>query len=129
MASRQTLLCAALLGMMAVMLGAFGAHALSNVLEPRMQQVYQTAVQYQFWHALALLAIGILQRGCDVSLLKVAALLFLTGVLLFCGSLYLMALTGIRQLGMITPLGGILFILGWAFLAWSVIRLEKQQDR
>ncbi|WP_409524220.1 DUF423 domain-containing protein [Nitrincola sp. MINF-07-Sa-05] len=129
MASRQTLLCAALLGMMAVMLGAFGAHALSNVLELRMQQVYQTAVQYQFWHALALLATGILQRVCDVSLLKVAALLFLAGVLLFCGSLYLMALTGIRQLGMITPLGGILFILGWAFLAWSVIRLEKQQDR
>jgi len=129
MASRQTLLCAALLGMLAVMLGAFGAHALSGVLEPRMQQVYQTAVQYQFWHALALLATGILQRSCDARLLKITALLFLAGVLLFSGSLYLMALTGIRQLGMITPLGGILFILGWALLAWSVFRLDKQQDR
>jgi uncharacterized membrane protein YgdD (TMEM256/DUF423 family) len=107
----------------AVALGALGAHALRGQLDAQMTSVWQSAVQYHAWHAIALLGIGSLllhfprSRG-----FRLAAWLFVAGNLLFAGSLYLIALTGMRGLGVITPLGGMAFLAGWAVFAWSVWR-------
>ena len=104
----------------AVALGAFGAHALRARLTPDMTAVWQTAVQYHAWHALAVLAVGVLllqwpgQRAGEI-----AGWLFVAGIVLFSGSLYAMALTGVRGLGAVTPLGGVAFLAGWATLAWA----------
>lgn len=94
-----------------VALGAFGAHALKNRLSPEMLAVFETGVRYQAYHALALLLLAAL-RGPDR-----AGWCFLAGIVLFSGSLYALALTGARWLGAITPLGGLLFLAGWLFLA------------
>lgn len=117
---RLFLTLGALNAMLCVILGAFGAHALKARLTPDMLAVWQTAVQYQFWHALALLVVGMLiaQRPEQKRMVWSGALM-LAGILLFSGSLYLMCLTGMRGLGAITPIGGVAFILGWAALAWA----------
>lgn len=109
-------------GLLAVVLGAFGAHALRAQLDPRAMGIYETAVQYHFAHSLALLAVGLLYRtAVSPRLLGFAGLAFSTGLLLFSGSLYLLAVTGIRWLGAITPLGGLAFIAGWSLLlAWTL---------
>jgi uncharacterized membrane protein YgdD (TMEM256/DUF423 family) len=107
----------------AVALGAFGAHALKGHLDPDMTAVWQSAVQYHAWHGLALLGVGGLmlhwpaRRG-----LALAAWLFLAGIVLFAGSLYAIALTGMRGLGLITPFGGVAFLAGWAVVAWTTWR-------
>lgn len=107
----------------AVALGAFGAHALRGQLDPQMTAVWQSAVQYQAWHAIALFGIGSLllhfphSRG-----FQLAGWLFVIGNLLFAGSLYVIALTGARGLGLITPVGGAAFLAGWAVFAWSAWR-------
>ena len=123
MNARLALTLAAALLFAAVGLGAFGAHALRERLAPDLATVYQTAVQYHFWHALGLLAIGILltQRP-ESGLLAAAAWLMVAGIVLFCGSLYALALTGIRGLGAVTPFGGVAFLAGWALLAWATYR-------
>jgi uncharacterized membrane protein YgdD (TMEM256/DUF423 family) len=109
---------------MAVALGAFGAHALKARLAPDMTAVWQTAVQYHAWHALALLAVGLLLAQYPGRFgLAWAGWLFVAGIALFSGSLYVMALTGIRGLGAITPLGGVAWLAGWVALAWSAFRL------
>lgn len=109
-------------GLLGVMLGAFGAHALKNRLAPEMLAVWQTAVQYQFWHALGLVAVGILMmQWPQQKLMLWSGALMLVGILLFSGSLYALCLTGVRGLGAITPIGGVAFILGWAALAWAAI--------
>lgn len=115
------LLCGALLMMMAVMLGAFAAHGLKNQLSPAMLATFQTGVQYQSYHALGLLLIGALQRHDDASrTLRLASGLLLLGIVLFSGSLYGLALSGVRSLGLLTPFGGLSFIVGWACLArWA----------
>ncbi len=114
---------AALSGFLAVALGAFGAHGLKNRLSPEMLEVYQTAVQYHFYHALALLAVGILLRqGLSSSVLVASAWLFAIGTLVFSGSLYALAVTEIKILGAITPIGGLMFLLGWACLAYASIK-------
>jgi uncharacterized membrane protein YgdD (TMEM256/DUF423 family) len=101
-----------------VMLGAFGAHALKARLSEQMMSVYQTAVQYHFYHALGLLLIGLLALQLPTSVwLKWSGGLMFAGIVLFSGSLYLLALTNIRWLGAITPIGGTAFILAWLFLA------------
>jgi uncharacterized membrane protein YgdD (TMEM256/DUF423 family) len=113
----------ALAGMLAVVLGAFGAHALRAKLAPDLLAIYQTAVQYHFWHALGLLGIGIVAIHMPTSLtLKWAGWVMLAGIMLFSGSLYVLALTGARWLGAVTPFGGAAFILGWALLAVAVVR-------
>lgn len=122
-AARRTLTLAALAGALAVMTGAFGAHALRAKLTPDLLAVWQTALQYHFWHALALGLIGVLTlHRPDSRALRSAGWLMLLGLLLFSGSLYALALTGVRGLGAVTPLGGLAFIGGWLALAWAVWR-------
>lgn len=116
---------ASLSGMFAVMFGAFGAHALKNRLDDYAMGVFETAVQYHFYHSLALLAVGLLAVSQPQTvMLKSSGWLFFIGILIFSGSLYLLSLTGIRWLGAITPLGGLAFIAGWACLAatgWKLL--------
>ncbi|MEE4252400.1 MAG: DUF423 domain-containing protein [Alcanivoracaceae bacterium] len=115
----------ALGGLLSVAFGAFGAHALRDRLDAYSLGIYETAVQYQFYHSLALLvtALMLLQFPAS-SLLKSSVVLFLLGILVFSGSLYLLSFTGMRWLGAITPLGGLAFIAGWACLAaagWQLL--------
>lgn len=123
MNARLTLTLAGICMFAAVAIGAFGAHALKGRLDPDMTAVWQSAVQYQAWHALALLGVGSLmlhwpeKRG-----LALAAWLFVAGVVLFAGSLYALALTGMRGLGLVTPFGGVAFLAGWVVLAWTAWR-------
>ena len=116
---------AALSGMLAVVFGAFGAHALKNRLDDYALGVFQTAVQYHFYHSLALLAVGILALSVpDSTLLKSSGWLFATGLVVFSGSLYILSLSGVRWLGAVTPLGGLAFIAGWACLAAAAWKLQ-----
>lgn len=120
---RALLLFAALSGFCAVGLGAFAAHGLKAKLEPALLNAFQTGVQYQMYHALALLGITALLHLQRNSWLVRSAALFVLGTLLFSGSLYLLALGGPRWLGPITPLGGLSFLCGWLCLvaaAWQV---------
>jgi len=112
------LLVASLALAAAVAFGAFGAHALKSRLSADLLAVYQTAVQYYFWHALGLFALALLMLQWDAPVLNLAAWLLLAGLILFCGSLYLLALTGARWLGAIVPLGGIASIAAWLVVAW-----------
>jgi uncharacterized membrane protein YgdD (TMEM256/DUF423 family) len=102
---------ASVAGASAVILGALGAHALHAKLPPQMLDVWHTAVQFQFWHALALLACALMRRSHATHL---ASVLFVLGIVLFCGSLYALALGAPRGVGVVTPLGGLAFIVAWA---------------
>ena len=112
-------------GLLTVALGAFGAHGLKGRVAADALGWWQTSVQYHGLHALALLAVGILllQRP-GVAPLRYAGALFLFGIVLFCGTLYAMALGAPRALGMLTPLGGLTLLAGWAALVWGVRRLS-----
>jgi uncharacterized membrane protein YgdD (TMEM256/DUF423 family) len=116
---------ASLSGMLVVAFGAFGAHALKNRLDDYSLGVFQTAVQYHFYHSLALLAVGMIALSQpDSVLLRSSGWLFLIGILVFSGSLYLLSISGMRWLGAITPLGGLAFIAGWGCLAaasWKLL--------
>ena len=123
MTARTALTLAALLMFVAVAAGAFGAHALRNRLAPDMSAVWQTAVQYHAWHALGLAVVGLLTIHVpERAGLALAGWLFVTGIVLFSGSLYALALTGTRALGAITPIGGVAFLAGWLVLAWAASR-------
>jgi uncharacterized membrane protein YgdD (TMEM256/DUF423 family) len=112
----------ALLGALAVSLGAFGAHALRSHLEARDLEIYETAVRYQMFHAFALFgAAWLLSRNLPYA--APAAWAFIAGIAIFCGSLYLMVATGQRWLGAVTPLGGLAFIVGWLLLALAARKL------
>ncbi len=114
----------ALSGALAVMLGAFGAHALKSRLTPDMLTVYQTAVEYHFYHTGALLVVGLLALTAHSDgWLIGSGVLFLLGVLLFSGSLYILALSGVKLLGMITPIGGLCLIAGWVCLTVYAARV------
>lgn len=116
------LLAGSIYGLLGVLLGAFGAHAMRDRLSPEMLRVWETAVQYQFWHALALLAVGLLAARVAGTWLNAAGVAFALGVLIFSGSLYALALTGVRVLGAVTPFGGLLLIAGWLCLVAAVWR-------
>ena len=109
-------------GMTAVMLGAFAAHGLKNKLAPNLLDAFQTGVQYQFYHTFALVAVILLSKSLSSSLLTWSGSLFVAGILLFSGSLYLLALTGVKWFGPITPLGGVCFIVGWTLLLVAAIK-------
>ena len=112
------LLIGSLAGFLGVAAGAFGAHALRSRLSPDMLGVFETAVRYQMYHVFALImTAAVMSRVGDAALLVIAGWSFVTGVVLFSGSLYALALTGISGLGAITPLGGLALLVGWACLA------------
>jgi uncharacterized membrane protein YgdD (TMEM256/DUF423 family) len=117
----------AVLGLLGVALGAFGAHALRAMLDASGRAAtFETAVKYQFYHALALVMVGVLMQlfGSNptiVKLLNWSGYSFLGGTLIFSGSLYILCFTGITWLGAITPLGGVAMIAGWALLLWAFL--------
>ena len=113
---KNTIIVAGISGLLAVALGAFGAHGLKGIISPEMLEVYKTGVQYQFYHTFALLIVGVLMSFSQSKGLTWSAYLFITGIILFSGSLYLLAITGIKALGMITPFGGITWIAAWILL-------------
>jgi uncharacterized membrane protein YgdD (TMEM256/DUF423 family) len=110
----------ALSAAIAVGLGAFGAHGLRQRLVPDMLVVFETGVRYQMYHALAVLGIALASSRWPSATLLAAGWLFLAGTVVFSGSLYLLAMTGQRWLGAVTPLGGAAFIAGWLVLVWGV---------
>ena len=113
----------AILGALAVAIGAFGAHALKDMLlESGRLDTYELAVRYQFYHALSLLAVGILIKENASKFLRYSAWGFFLGCIVFCGSLYLLCFTGVKIFGAITPLGGVAFIAGWVFLFLGIAK-------
>jgi len=112
----------AALGAVAVAAGAFGARALRSRIAPEMLAVFETGVRYHLVHALALLAVGWATTRWSSPGVPAAGWLFVAGILLFSGSLYALALTGVRALGLVTPIGGGAFIAGWLALAWAAWR-------
>lgn len=113
------LVVAAVNGFIAVAAGAFGAHGLQSRLDAHALQIFETAARYQMYHALAIGLAALATRSTAATL---ACALFLAGIVLFSGSLYLLALTGTRAFGFITPLGGLAYLAGWATLVWSAVR-------
>lgn len=116
------LVVAAVNGFLAVAAGAFGAHAMRGNFDPQSMGLFETAAMYHMFHALA---IGLAVLAARGTLSNMAAGLFLTGIVLFCGSLYLLALTGVRAIGIVTPLGGLAFLVGWATLAYAAWRTVR----
>lgn len=120
--SKTILLTASILLALAVAIGAFGAHGLKSHLSEAMLQTWKTGVEYHFYHALGLLLIGVLSVSMPTQLLNWSALFLFAGIVLFSGSLYILAITGIKWIGAITPLGGICFIAGWLLLFMTVLK-------
>jgi uncharacterized membrane protein YgdD (TMEM256/DUF423 family) len=106
----------------AVAAGAFGAHALKDIVSTDRLVVWETAVRYQMYHALGLLVVAYLAGQKSAGPARVAGWLFVAGTLVFSGSLYALTLSGVTWLGAITPLGGLAFLVGWLILAWGVWR-------
>jgi uncharacterized membrane protein YgdD (TMEM256/DUF423 family) len=123
---RVLLLLAALFGFTGVGLGAFAAHGLKGQLSAEYLAVFQTGVHYQMLHALALLALAALWQRLGGRLLTAAGVCFCVGILLFSGSLYALTLSGISALGMITPVGGLMFLVGWFCLGLAAWRLPAR---
>lgn len=125
--NKQIIITASLFGALAVIAGAFGAHALKASLSPYQREVWQTGVQYQFYHVFALLFLSTFTRFKNKVIVS-TYYLFTFGIVLFSGSLYLLAcrdlihMPGLAVLGPVTPIGGLLFIIGWVFLAFAAFR-------
>ena len=127
LSQRQTLLVASALGVLAVALGAFGAHALKNLLSATGRlDTYELAVRYHFYHTFALLAVSILMDKYSLPRLKLSALLFFIGIILFSGSLYALCLFNISKIAIITPFGGVFLIAGWATLFIAILRNSEK---
>lgn len=122
---RRWLFLSAALGFLGVLLGAFAAHGLDSRLSPQMLANFETGARYQMYHALAMGLAAFAVRDRAARLANAAGILFLIGTLLFSGSLYVLALTGITRLGMITPLGGLSLMAGWVALALAALKLDK----
>jgi len=128
MTQKLVLLVGALTGCLAVILGAFGAHGLRDKLDPDLLASFETGIRYQFYHALALLLIGLLMNHVGAATLRAASTCIMIGTLLFSGSIYLLSTRALlpfgdmRFLGPVTPLGGVLLIAGWILMAVAFIR-------
>jgi uncharacterized membrane protein YgdD (TMEM256/DUF423 family) len=122
--AKAWLVLAAFFGFLSVVLGALGAHSLTNVLDEYGNSIYQKAVTYQMFHTTGLFVVGLLQMFLKNASFSISGCFFLIGILFFSGSLYLSAVTGIKWLGAITPFGGIAFLFGWAFLGFKIIRAK-----
>ena len=124
---------AALLGALGVVLGAFGAHGLKDLVLPETVEAFKTGVQYQMYHVFALLFIGIVWSKFSSKSLQWAANCFLVGILLFSGSLYVITILkatdaeGLGKLGIVTPIGGLFFIVGWLLLFVSLLKKSPEQ--
>ena len=130
MFSRWILCAGAGLALLAVILGAFAAHGLKAVLDSQQLALFETASRYQMYHALALLVVGVMLTNPQFSrsLLKLAALAFILGIILFSGSLYLLALAGVSWFGAITPVGGIALLSGWLMMMVAALKPVRQSD-
>ena len=121
----------ALFGGLAVALGAFGAHGLKSIVEPETVQIFQTGVHYQVYHSLALLMTGLLYEKCSPKLVRVAGILYIIGIILFSGSLYMVTagkaaeMSSLDKFGIITPFGGVSFIAGWLLLFVAAMKGSK----
>ena len=125
---KGSIISGAVQGFLAVSLGAFGAHALENVLDDYGQGIWDTAVQYQMFHAAALILIGILMSAKlfgEMKQLKTAMICMNAGIFFFSGSLFVLALSGIKVLGAITPVGGVLFLIGWTMVIVATMKAAK----
>ena len=110
----------AISGCLVVILGAFGAHGLKNVFDEYEKSIYEKAVLYHMFHTMAILVVCLIEKIQPEIQLSVAGWVFILGIILFSGSLYTLSVTGIKLLGMITPIGGVLFIIGWVILFLKV---------
>ena len=126
---RTFLLVGALAGFVGVALGAFGAHGLRTRLSTEMLAVFETGVRYQMYHAFAILIVALAAARLDGWLIRAAGWLFTAGIVLFSGSLYALALSGVTILGAVTPLGGLAFLGGWACLAIAALALAATSIR
>jgi len=129
---RRTMMIGGIAGLLSIACGAFGAHALERVLEPSALETYHTGVEYQMIHAIALILTGILASQesikAEVRWLRIASYGFITGIILFSGSLYIVSLAGISAFGMIAPIGGVSLMLGWFGLIMSVRRIVDRRS-
>lgn len=105
--------------------GAFGAHVLKGSLDPSMLSVFETAVRYQMYHALALCIVSATMERYGLRQFEPVGWLFLAGIILFSGSLYVLSLSGVRWIGVLTPIGGLAWMGGWALLAWKLLRVPR----
>lgn len=112
-------------GFISVAAGAFGAHVLKARLEPSALTTFETAARYEMYHALALVAVGLLSARQPSTAAAIAGWAFLAGTLLFSGSLYALVLSGVRWLGAITPIGGVAFLVGWVALLVAALVMER----
>lgn len=122
---KKFIVTGALHGLLAVAFGAFGAHALKEILDEYSRGIWETAVQYQMFHATGLLIIGLLMSSKllgEVKQLNLAGIFFNLGIVFFSGSLYVLAISGIKVLGAITPIGGVLFLAGWLLIILTAIK-------
>jgi uncharacterized membrane protein YgdD (TMEM256/DUF423 family) len=120
--AKRSLTTASLLLLFAVVVGAFGAHGLKSMVTPEKLVTFETGVRYHFYHAFGIFLIGLLQQMAPSLTLGLVRSAFLAGILLFSGNCYLYAVTGIKVFAMIVPVGGGLFILGWAYLCYRFIK-------
>ena len=133
--SKRFIQYAAILGALSVALGAFGAHALKKIVEADAVATFETGVRYQFYHTFALLAIGILYRRMPGKIMEWAGILFISGIVLFSGSLYLLTYlnatetVGLKGVSAITPLGGLCFIAGWICLLIQSLKPSVRHQR
>lgn len=123
MTTKTIFIIGALMAGISVAAGAFGAHALAERLDDRMLEVWNTAAQYQMYHGLGLLGVAWLSQQTEHVATTVAGVAFIVGIVLFSGSLYVMALSGIRWLGAITPIGGVGFLVGWIACIVAALRI------
>ncbi|KMN39433.1 DUF423 domain-containing protein [Lysinibacillus capsici] len=122
---KRFIVTGALHGLLAVAFGAFGAHALKEILDEYSRGIWETAVQYQMFHATGLLIIGLLMSSKllgEVKQLNLAGIFFNLGIVFFSGSLYVLAISGIKVLGAITPIGGVLFLAGWLLIILTALK-------
>ena len=129
LSSRRLIMIGCIVAGVGVAAGAFGAHMLKTIREPPMLAAYDTATRYQMYHAFGMVLVGMAIRVYDDRRLAMAGWLFATGMVLFCGSLYGIALAGLKWLGPITPVGGLTFIIGWGLLGWRVWRGVSQGEK
>ena len=122
-AKKSLILGTAMLSL-AVLIGAFGAHGLKNIVDSTKLATFETGVRYHFYHGLGLFILGLLQQNFQTLRLKVSSYAFLVGILLFSFNCYFYVLTGVKVFAMLVPVGGLLFVLGWVVILLKILKLR-----